>query len=76
MDTNRLLDSIRQIVSRELDIPLDQFNDRASLRLDYGMDSVAAVNIVFAIELELSIQIPDQRILAVDCILDLHRLLS
>jgi acyl carrier protein len=57
MNRESLLQRIREAVCRELELPLEALIDSASLRRDYGLDSVAAVNITFALESELGIAI-------------------
>ena len=76
MDRESLLQRIREAVCRELELPLEALVDSASLRRDYGLDSVAAVNITFALESELGIAIDIKRLVGVDSINDLRHLLS
>jgi acyl carrier protein len=76
MDREFLLQRIREAVCRELELPVGDLIDTASLRRDYGLDSVAAVNITFALESELGIPIDIKRLVGVDSIDDLRQLLS
>ena len=76
MDREFLLQRIREAVCRELELPVRDLVDTASLRRDYGLDSVAAVNITFALESELGIPIDIKRLVGVDSIDDLRQLLS
>jgi acyl carrier protein len=76
MNRELLLRRIRQAVCRELELPEDSLVDSASLKRDYGLDSVAAVNITFALESEFGIPIDIRRLASVDSIDDLRHLLS
>jgi acyl carrier protein len=76
MDPEPLLRKIRAAISHELEIPVESLTDDASLREEYGLDSVAAVNIVFALETELGVEIDIRRLAGIDSIDDLKRLLS
>ena len=75
MEPEVLLEKIRDAISRELEIPASSLVDNASLRHQYGLDSVAAVNIVFALETQLGIEIDIRELAAVDSIDDLRHLL-
>jgi acyl carrier protein len=75
MEPEVLLEKIRDAISRELEIPASSLVDNASLRHQYGLDSVAAVNIVFALETQLGIEIDIRELAAVDSIDDLRDLL-
>lgn len=75
MELKVLLDKIREAISRELEIPISSLVDTASLRHQYALDSVAAVNIAFALETELGIEIDIGELAAVDSIDDLRNLL-
>jgi len=76
MNPEPLLRKIRAAISDELEIPAESLVDSASLREEYGLDSVAAVNIVFALETELGFEIDIRRLAGVDSIDDLKRLIS
>jgi len=75
MEPEVLLDKIRETISRELEIPISSLVDDASLRQQYGLDSVAAVNIVFALETQLGIEIDIRELATVDSISELRRFL-
>ena len=75
MEPEVLLDKIRETISRELEIPASSLVDNASLRHQYGLDSVAAVNIVFALETQLGIEIDIRELAKVDSISELRNLL-
>ena len=76
MSHESLLQHIREAVCRELELPAKDLVDSASLRRDYGLDSVAAVNITFALETELGIAIDIKHLVGVDSIDDLRHLLA
>ena len=75
MEPEVLLNKIREAISRELEIPTSSLADDASLRNQYGLDSVAAVNIVFALETQLDIAIDIRKLANVDSIAELRNLL-
>ena len=61
-----ILSLVRRIITNELAIPADHFDDKASLRRQYELDSVAAINILFALEQELDVEIDTTDIARVD----------
>ena len=65
MDTH-LQERIRQIIADELQRPSSEVCSGASLRRDLGMDSVAAINIVFAIEETFGVHVPEAELEEVD----------
>jgi acyl carrier protein len=75
MEPEVLLDRIRDAISRELEVPVSSLTENASLRNQYGLDSVAAVNIVFALETQLDIAIDIRKLASVDSIAELRDLL-
>jgi acyl carrier protein len=75
MEPEVLLDKIREAISRELEIPTSSLTEDASLRNQYGLDSVAAVNIVFTLETQLDIAIDIRKLATVDSIAELRNLL-
>ena len=65
MDTNvRAL--VAEIIACELQLPLENVRSGMSLRKDLGMDSVAALNIVFAAEEAFGICIPESELETAD----------
>src|ERR1051326_5833238 len=76
MDTDTLVELVRNVVASELEIDVNSIANDKSLRLCYGLDSVAAVNIVFSLENQLDVTIDLKDIVAVDCIDDLRQLLT
>ena len=57
---------VRQIIADELQRPYGEVRSGASLRKDLGMDSVAAINIVFAIEDTFGVHVPEAELEEVD----------
>ena len=76
MTTEQLVSLIRSTIADELEIPVTSLSDEGSLRMDYGLDSVAAVNIVFALETKLGLQIDIKRFAAIDSIRELSQILA
>lgn len=50
MTLEDLVTVVRSMIARELDVEVESLDDSQSLRQFYGLDSVAAVNIVFGLE--------------------------
>jgi acyl carrier protein len=67
-----VLDLVRRVITSELEIPADDFDDSASLRRQYELDSVAAINILFALEQALDIEIDTAAIARVDSALQIR----
>jgi acyl carrier protein len=65
----------RRVIADELELDGASLNDDASLRRDYGLDSVAAVNIIFAIESLLQISLEPSDLVQVDSINDLRQMI-
>ena len=57
---------VRQIIAEELQCPSSDVRSGTSLRKDLGMDSVAAINIVFAIEETFGVRVPEAELEHVD----------
>ena len=75
MDPTCLLRKIREEIVRELELQPEHLTDTDSLR-DYGMDSVAAVTIIFRLESELGIDIDVRKLAGVDTIEGLKLVIS
>ena len=76
MELSDLLQKIRDEIVRELEVPPETLVDDASLRKTYGLDSVAAVTIVFRLENELGLDIDVRKLAGVDTIDQLRDLLE
>jgi acyl carrier protein len=61
-DEMRLL----EIIAIELQVPVEKVRRRVSLRKDLGMDSVAALNILFAAEDTFGVRVPEGELERVD----------
>jgi acyl carrier protein len=57
---------VAEIIACELQLPLEKVRGGVSLRKDLGMDSVAALNIVFAAEEAFGIRIPETELETAD----------
>ena len=75
MNVPDVLEFVRSAVSAELEIPLESLDDKKSLRGEYGLDSVATVNIVFALESKLDVTIDLEKLVGIDSIETLQALL-
>lgn len=76
MTSETLIKVIREVITEELEIPAGSLHDGGSLRADYGLDSVAAVNIAFTLETRLGVEIDIKRFASIDSISDLKLLLA
>jgi acyl carrier protein len=57
---------VREIVAVELQRSVADVRRGVSLRKDLGMDSIAALNIVFAVEEALGIHVPEAELEGID----------
>jgi acyl carrier protein len=57
-----------QLIATELQIPIANVVRGVSLRKKLGMDSVAAVNIIFAVEEEFGIHVPETELEHIDTV--------
>jgi acyl carrier protein len=76
MEPEAVIHKIRSVISQELEVDLSTLLDNASLRKEYGLDSVAAVNIIFALEKDLGLEIDTRQLAYVDSIDDLKVLVA
>jgi acyl carrier protein len=74
--SDQLFERTRNILARELNVDRARIVAGAKLREDLGMDSVIALNLIFAAERELEITIPEKDVVALDTVGDLEALLS
>jgi acyl carrier protein len=63
-------------VSRELNADLSSLRSEVRLREDLGMDSIVALNLLFALERDLGIRVREEDIVQVKTVGDLRDLLS
>jgi acyl carrier protein len=76
MNPEAIIQKIRSVISQELEIDPVSLVDSASLRREYGLDSVAAVNIVFTLERDLALEIDMKQLVSVDSVDDLKVLVT
>jgi acyl carrier protein len=57
---------LRELIAIELQLPVEEVQGGLSLRRDLGMDSVAALNIIFAAEEEFDVRVPETELGDVD----------
>ncbi len=69
-----LVDRARLILSRELNVDLSALLPSQRLREDLGMDSIIALNLIFAAEKELDIVIKEEDVVTLVTVQDLERL--
>jgi len=55
-----------EIIAVELQVPVERVRRGVSLRRDLGMDSVAALNILFAAEEAFGVRVPESELENVD----------
>jgi acyl carrier protein len=75
MSYEELLEAVRTVIAQELEFPPQELRNDRSLRNVYGLDSVAAVNIIFALETLLQIEISAADVASVDSVDDIGKLL-
>ena len=59
-------DRLRELIAVELQVGVEAIRKGVSLRKDLGMDSVAALNILFAAEEVFGIRVPERELESVD----------
>jgi len=73
---NELGNRAKLILSRELNVDFDSLSPDQRLREDLGMDSIIALNLIFAAEKELDVVIKEEDIVALVTVQDLERLIG
>ncbi len=61
MDTNAVFEQVKALIAEKLDVKEDKITLDASFRADLGADSLDTYELVYAIEEELGIAIPDEK---------------
>ncbi|MFA5569866.1 MAG: acyl carrier protein [Sphaerochaetaceae bacterium] len=61
MDTNAVFDKVKSLISEKLEIEDSKITLNASFRKDLGADSLDTYELVYAIEEELGVSIPDDK---------------
>lgn len=67
---------IAAIVSKELNTDVSTLPSKARLREDLGMDSIVALNLIFALERDLGIRIAEEDVARLQTVADLTALVS
>ncbi|MDR0635757.1 MAG: acyl carrier protein [Treponema sp.] len=58
---DELFNKMKKLIAEKLDVDEEKINMDASFRQDLGADSLDTYELVYAIEEELKIQIPDEK---------------
>ena len=53
-------DKVKEIIAKELEVPIDQLSPEAKFIEDLGADSLDTVELVMALEEEFGLDIPDE----------------
>lgn len=61
MDKNELMNKMKKLIAERLEIDEKKITPEASFREDLGADSLDTYELVYAIEEELGITIPDEK---------------
>ena len=61
MDANAVFDKVKSLISEKLEIEDSKITLNASFRKDLGADSLDTYELVYAIEEELGVSIPDDK---------------
>lgn len=61
MDKDLVFNKVKAIIAEKLDVPEEKVTLNASFRKDLGADSLDTYELVYAIEEELKISIPDEK---------------
>jgi len=74
--SQQFVERARAILARELNVDPTLLTPATKLREDLGMDSVIALNLIFAAERELEITIPEADLVALRTVHDLEVLID
>ncbi|MCL2793225.1 MAG: acyl carrier protein [Spirochaetaceae bacterium] len=58
---DELFDKVKKIIAEKLDVDEAKITPEASFRQDLGADSLDTYELVYALEEEMGIQIPDEK---------------
>ena len=58
---DEVFEKVKKIVAEKLDIEEDKITMEASFRQDLGADSLDTYELIYALEEEMGIQIPDEK---------------
>jgi acyl carrier protein len=73
---SEVINRIRGILCRELNMTSESLASDRRLREDLGMDSVIALNLIFAAEKELKVTLREEDVVALVTVGDLERLID
>ena len=71
---NDVIGQAREILARELNLDSNHLSPAQRLREDLGMDSIIALNLIFAAERELNLTISEEDVVRLVTVEDLERL--
>jgi acyl carrier protein len=71
---NHVIEHARAILARELNLDLDRVSSHHRLREDLGMDSIVALNLIFAAEREMKLVIKEEDVVRLVTVADLEHL--
>jgi len=57
--TDLLTKQVKEIIARELGVPVSKLSDHASFQEDLGADSLTTIELIMRIEEEFDLDIPD-----------------
>jgi acyl carrier protein len=72
---NQTIEHARAILARELNLEVDNLSAHLRLREDLGMDSIIALNLIFAAEREMEIVIKEEDVVRLVTVADLEQLI-
>ena len=72
---NHVVERARAILARELNLEIDNLSAHLRLREDLGMDSIIALNLIFAAEREMEIVIKEEDVVRLVTVADLEQLI-
>ena len=58
--TDLLTKQVKEIIAKELDVPMSKLTDSASFQEDLGADSLAIIELIMRIEEAFDLDIPDK----------------
>ena len=71
---NNVIEQAREILARELNLDSKHLSPTQRLREDLGMDSIIALNLIFAAERELNLTISEEDVVRLVTVEDLELL--
>jgi acyl carrier protein len=72
---NHVVEHARAILARELNLEIENLSSHLRLREDLGMDSIVALNLIFAAEREMEIVIKEEDVVRLVTVADLEQLI-